>query len=808
MPTLKIILRQLWHARLFTAINIAGLGVGIMCVLMAVLYAKDENSYDRFHQNNPHLYRVTTTLIENKGEKRFTSGGTGQVQGPAFKASIPEITEYVRVMGGEIFGTARANGKTLKLSLLFGDPSFFKVFTFIPVAGDLPTALDEVNAVVLTETTARKFFNTTDVVGKFMQMDGDPSADRLQKPLVITAVIKDPPRHSSLQFDILYPLQFMQLSFTDDNWMNAYLGTFVVLRPDADPARVIEKFNQVYTLHAKEQLADTKKSYGYDPLISYGLQPMTAIHLHPLYRKTGTNIETGVVNGSTPLYSWLFIGIASFILLMACINFINISIANSLKRGKEVGVRKVTGGSKTQIIGQFLLESSIVCLIAYGAGLMLTHLLLPFFNRLSGKAITFGQSADPKLFFLLIAIFCVVVLLSGCYPAILLAKFKVTEVLYGRQQLTGRNLFGKTLVVIQFSLALFLLIASAIYYRQMEFVRTKDLGYDPHNILRTYISGNHELLPIINYLKSELRKEPAIKIVSFGSGGDINIVAEAKVGDKVVETAHAVVDENYLPVLDIPLKAGRNFSTEFPSDKSNSIIVNEAFVKAANLRQPLGTVVHTSDYFDKEPKTIIGIVNDFHYGSLKQRIQPLALLMKESFNGGILVKFNKGAEKQTVVAVERIMKQAVPGGLFEYSFLDQLAGHYVQEQRWLQIVSVATAISLIICCMGLFGLASLAVTRRTREIGIRKILGAGVARITALVCRDFVKLVAISIIVAMPFAAFVMHTWLENFAYRTVVHWWIYFLAGCAALLIAVLTVSVQAMRTAMRNPVHHLRTE
>ena len=808
MPTLKIILRQLWHAGLFTAINITGLAVGIMCVLLAVLYTKDENSYDSFHQNNPHLYRVTTTLIENKGEKRFTSGGTGQVQGPAFKAAIPEITDYVRVMGGEIFGTARANDKTLKLSLLFADPSFFKVFTFIPVAGNLQTALDGVNSVVLTESTARKFFNTSDVVGKTMQMDGDPSADRLKKPLVITAVIKDPPRQSSLQFDILYPMQFMQLSFTDDNWLNAYLGTFVILRPDADPARVVEKFNQVYTVHAKEQLADTKKSYGYDPSISYGLQPMTDIHLHPLYRKAGTNIETGVVNGSTPVYSWLFTGIAAFILLMACINFINISIANSLKRGKEVGVRKVTGGSKTQIIGQFLLESSIVCLIAYCAGSMLAHVLLPFFNRISGKEITFEQSADPTLFLLFVAIFCMVVLLSGFYPAITLAKFKATEVLYGRQQLSGRNLFGKTLVVIQFSLAVFLLIASSVYYRQMEYVRTKDLGYDPHNILRTYISGNHEIVPIINYLKTEFRKEPAIKNVSFGSGGDINIVADAKVHDQVVETAHAVVDENYLPVLDIPLKAGRNFSSEFPSDKSNSIIVNEAFVKAANLRQPLGAVVYTTDYFDKEPKTIIGIVKDFHYGSLKQRIQPLALLMKESYNGGILVKYDKAAEKQTVAAVERIMKQAVPGGLFEYYFFDQLSVHYVQEQRWLQVVSVATIISLIICCMGLFGLASLAVTRRTREIGIRKILGAGVARITVLVCSDLVKLVAIAIVIAIPFAAFVMQTWLENFAYRTAVHWWIFLLAGSAALMIAILTVSVQAMRTAMSNPVKHLRTD
>jgi putative ABC transport system permease protein len=560
--------------------------------------------------------------------------------------------------------------------------------------------------------------------------------------------------------------------------------------------------------HAKDQLVNNKKSYGFDPSISYGLQPMTDIHLHPLYRKAGTNIETGVVNGSTPVYSWLFTGIAAFILLMACINFINISIANSLKRSKEVGVRKITGGSKAQIIGQFLLESSIVCLIAYVTGLLLTNLLLPVFNRISGKEIALQQSTDASLILLLTALFSLVVILSGLYPAIALARFKATKVLYGRQQLTGRHVFGKTLVVIQFSLAVFLVIASSIYYRQMEFVRKKDLGYDPHNILRTYISGNHEIKPIITYLKTEFSKVPSIKKVSFGSGGDINIVADAKINDQLIETAHAAVDENYLEVMGIPLKTGRNFSPALPTDQLNSIIVNESFVKTAKLSEPLGTIVYTNDYFDKEPKTIIGVVKDFHYGSLKQRIQPLALLMKESFNSGILVKYDMAAEKQAVAAVERIIKQAIPNGLYEYYFVDQLSGDYFQEERWLQIVSIATIISLIICCMGLFGLASLAVSRRTREIGIRKILGAGVANITGLVCMDFVRLVTISIVIAVPIAAFVMKSWLENFAYRTPVHWWIYLIAGSSALLIAILTVSVQAVRAALSNPVKHLRTE
>jgi putative ABC transport system permease protein len=342
---LKISFRHLWKDRLYAVINIVGLATGITCILLAVLYWKDERSFDSFHKNNANLYRVTTTLVENKGGNAETIGGTGQVQGSAFKHEVPEVKSYVRILGGDIYSDVAAENKSLHLQPLFVDDNFFDVFTFHLLRGNPKTVLSDISSVVITESTAKKFFNSIDVVGKLLRMDADPSFEKLGKPLIISGVVADPPKNSSLQFDALFTFKFMHLSFEDENWLNAYLGTFVVLHPNADIHLAEQKFNKIYAFHSKEQLAENFKTYGldYDPQISYGLQPMTDIHLNPLQR-TGGNAEGGIINGSSPVFSYMFIGIALFILLMASINFINISIANSLKRAKEVGVRKIAGG--------------------------------------------------------------------------------------------------------------------------------------------------------------------------------------------------------------------------------------------------------------------------------------------------------------------------------------------------------------------------------------------------------------------------------------------------------------------------------
>ena len=800
----KSSIRHLWHNKLYSCINVSGLAIGITCVLLAVLFVKDERSFDRFHENKANLYRILTNVTDSKGERK-TEAGTGQPQGPAFKAAVPEIVDYVRLLGGDIRADVVANDKTLNLQMLFADENFFNLFSFPLLRGNATTALKDITSVVITESVARKYFNSIDVVGKVMRLDSDPSAKRLGKPMVITGVAKDLPKNSSIRFDILAPLKFMQLSFTDHNWLNQYLGTFLYLKPGTNLDHVIQQFNSVYAVHAKTQIAENRKTYNYDPKISFGLQPITDMHLNP--RPTGTGWrEGGIVNEGNPVFSYLFLGISLFILLMAGINFINISIAGSLKRAKEVGVRKIVGGSRKQIIFQFLFESSIIVVGAFALSILLTEVSLPVFNSLSGKQLVLTESFDWQLASWFAAILIMIVLLTGFYPAYVLSDFKPREVLYNRKKLSGRNVFGRALVVFQFSLAVFFMISTLIYQKQMNFIRTKDLGYNPDQVVRLNIVGDREIRPVQDKLKYELGKEPSIKYLSFGGEGS---VAEVKVNEQVIEAAHQVIDEYRLPVLEIKLKAGRNISSVFLSDEKHGALVNEAFVKAAGLSTPIGTQIRTSDQYDKEIKTIVGVIEDYHSGSLHQPIKPMVMIVCNWFSSGIWVRIEKSKQQQALTAIKNAYQKAMPASYFQYSFLDELnEKEYVQEQHWQKIISIATVLSILICCLGLFGLAHLAAQQRVKEIGIRKVLGASVKSIVSLLSKDFLLLVFIAFVVASPIAWYAMHNWLQDFAYRVNIGWWIFGLAGGLALLVALITVSIQAVKAAVANPVRSLRTE
>ena len=799
---IKITLRHLSQNKLYSSINIFGLAIGISCVLLAVLYWKDERSFDSFHKKNPNIYRIITTIAESKGDRTHLSGGTGQVQGPAFKAGLPEVMDYVRVLGGGMASDVITDNKSMHLQILFADESFFNIFSFPLLHGNPQTVLQDMNAVVITESAAMKLFNSTDVIGKHLQMDADPSAKRLGKPMLITGVAKNILANSSIQFELLLPMKFMQLSFEDKNWLNAYLSTFVLLNPGAELNGVIQKFNSIYSLYAKDQLAENIKTYGYDPAIHYGLQPITDIHLDPL----DISMESGVVNGSSPEFSWLFMGIAVFILLMASINFINISIADSLKRAKEVGVRKISGGSRSQIIMLFLSESAILCLIAFILAVLLTILSLPVFNQLTRKQISPINSSGLQLALYFISILIAIILFACFYPAWVLSRFSAREVLYNKQKLLGRNVFGKSLIVFQFSLAVFLLIATLVYYEQMHFIRTKDLGYNPHEVIQLQIPGDRDIIPIEQFLNNELAKETEIKSLSFGGGESMY---EVNCKGRHIKAIHKVIDENYLSAMGIPLMSGRNLSHLFPTDSGHAVMVNEAFVKAAGLEDPIGVQVKTDEDFDKETKTIIGVIKDYHTGSLREPIKPMVMFMSSWYGGGILVKLEKTHLKEGLAAVEKAYKRAIPQAVYQYHFLDELnARQYEQEQRWQYIISIATALSFTICCLGLFGLAHMATYQRVKEIGIRKILGATVTQIVAVFSTGFLKMVIVAILIAGPFAWLIMNQWLRDFAYRVNMGPGIFILAGVISLSIALFAVSFQAIKAAMTNPVISLRTE
>ena len=799
---IKIAFRHLRKNKLYSTINIIGLAMGISCVLLAVLYWNDERSFDGFHRQAAHLYRVTTTLSENKRDARHMSGGTGQVQGPAFKAAVPEVADFTRVFGGGIFDDVRAGDKNLFLQTLFVDDNFLTLFDFRLLSGDPRTVLGDVGAAVITESAALRLFGSTDVVGKTLELEGDPSAKRLGKPMRVAGVVKNPPVNSSIQFELLLPMKFVQLSFADDNWLNAYLGTFVLLRRGADPLAVSRKFDRVYALHAGEQLAENVKNYGFDPGVSYGLQPLEDMHLHPL----GGGGESGIVNGSSPLYSYLFMGIAVFILLMAGINFVNISIADSLKRAKEVGVRKIIGGSRGQIVFHFLLESGLVCVLAFLVAGLVSGFALPVFNEVAGKQIGIGAGVGGRLLLDFGGVFLVIVLLTGVYPAWVLSGFSAKEALYKRQRLFGGGLFGKSLVVFQFSVAVVLLISTLVYSDQMNFIRTKDLGYNPHEIVQTGITGYRAHLPIYRLLKSELASEPAVRGMSFGGGvGKYEVIF----GDRSVAADHMVIDADYLPVMEIPLKAGRNFSASYPSDSARSVIVNEAFVKSAGLDAPIGAQVQLDGSFGKERRTIVGVIKDYHSGSLREAILPMVFFMNSGYGEQVFVKLDKRQFGRGLAMLEKAYRAAAPQAVYAYHFLDEInAKQYEQERRWDRVIGVATTLSIVICCLGLFGLAHLAASQRVKEIGIRKVLGASVVEVVAFLSARFLKLVVVGILIAMPVAWLVMRLWLQGFAYRITVGGWVFLVADLIAVGVALVAVGYQSVGAARVNPVESLRGE
>ncbi|MCF0060986.1 ABC transporter permease [Dyadobacter chenwenxiniae] len=789
---LKIACRHLWQTKLYAFINVTGLAIGTVCVLLAVIYLADEHGYDQFHAHNPNLYRITTTYTDEG--KATTTGGTGQVQGPAFSAQIPEIRHYARIMGGDIYSDVRAGERALNVQLLFADSSFFDVFSFHLLHGHKNSALKSVHSVVLTEKTARKFFNRTDVVGRILQMDADPSAMRLGKPLVVSAVVENPPVNSSIQFDMLSPFAFLQVSFDDKNWLSAYLGTFVVLHPRANYEEVIGKFNRIHKMNTKS----TKS-------VAYGLQRITDIHLNP-QEVSNQNREAGIINGSKPIYSLIFLGLAAFILLMASINFINISIANAMRRAKEVGIRKATGSSRMAIMLQFLGESAIINILAFVCAIGITISVLSVYNQLADKQFTLTEIIKPSLMLALLGILSINIIVSGLYPAYLLANFNPITALNNRQKLSSDNLLGRGLLVFQFAIAIALGIATMVFYRQMQFIQSKTLGYNPHQIVKIRISGVRDVHQVTRRFRDLLKENPSIKHISLA--GEFGF-RDVQVGESKTLSYVRTIDEKYVDLMQIMIANGRNFSDQFRSDREFGVLVNEAFVKAAEIKNPVGAQIRPQSDF-AENLTIIGITKDFHYGSFKQRIQPLIMPMSDRFGGDALwVKVEMKQQTEALALLERTFKKVLPGAVFNYNFLDQQnALEYKTEMRWQKIIGYATAISIAICCMGLFGLTHLSTARRTKETAIRMVLGATAAHIAILFSRSFLLAVAIAILCACPVSYYLLNLWLSDFAYRIDITWWMFAITGSLAFVLTLTTVSSQAFLAALKNPVSSLRAE
>jgi putative ABC transport system permease protein len=788
----KTALRNLAKNKIYSLINIAGLSMGLACAMLILLYTKDEVSYDRFLPNVDNIYRIVSKQVGPDGSIMMQSGNTGSIHGPLFASAIPEIASFVRFQGDYV--NIKKGTEVLGQEAHNVDSNFFSVMQFPLLYGDAKTALQQPNSVVLSETIARKYFGSADVVGKTLQVQQNGEF----APYTVTAVAKDCPQNSSIKFQLLTKIKLRPDELTDRmNWFNFFLNTFVLLTPGADVRQTENKMMQFYNVDSREMAKVIAEKYNFKAKAQYMLQPYTAIHLSKDY--TASN---GMSDASNPMYSYILTGIALFVLLIACINFVNLTIARSLKRAREIGVRKVVGGDRRQLIWQFLGESYIICLVAFILALGVAQLLIPFFNQLSNKALSLVYLFDLNLLLGYIALFFVTGFIAGFYPALVLSGFNPVETLYSRFRFSGKNYLQKSLVVLQFSLAALLIVATTVMYRQFDFLVSKDLGYDDKNVLT---------VPGISYNKfeafrQELLKNPGIEQVAIRNNGNNETVARVN-GSQEIDFTVDWIDAEYLPVYKIPVIKGRNFSSAIASDTTSSAIVNEAFVKAAGWKNPLGQII---DFWYNEKKyTVVGVVKDHHYASLSEKIKPQMFRGEVDALSLAVIRIKQGAAANVLPYVEKVFKSIEPLRPYSFEFKDiSNQRQYDAEAKWKKMLLFGAFLTIFISCIGLFGLSVLAAEKRLKEIGVRKVLGASVSAIVTALSKDFLKLVFISLVIAIPVSWFAVNKWLQNYPYRTGLDFWLFAAVAAGVVLVALLTVSYQAMRAALANPVKSLRTE
>jgi putative ABC transport system permease protein len=787
---LKIAVRNLTRNKVFSLINIAGLSLGLTCCMLIVLYTKDEISFDRFQKNKDRLYRVQVTMSDERETR--TIGSTNAVHGPGFKQEIPEIQEIVRTQGSSF--VVKKGQDLLNENVLFADDNFFAVFSMPLVAGDPGTVLDNIHSLVLTEELAQKYFNTTDAVGKTL----DLKIDNNFETFTVSGVAKKCPENSSIQFGMVLPFKYQEAKgWTDSEWLGFYMNTFVLLNEKAVLAKVEPKLDQVFARKVVVENKELKQTY------HFGLQPFLQIHLDS---ETGDNDRNGIGRGSSPIYSYILSGIAIFILLIACINFVNLTVARSLKRAKEIGIRKVVGGQRKQLIYQFLGESFLLSFVSFSFAVLLTQLVLPLFNDLANKQLSLSYLLDIKLVSGYIGLFLLTGLVAGFYPALVLSGFNPAQTLYNRTKLTQKNYLTKGLVVFQFAISVCLVIGTIVIYSQFKYLTNKDLGYSDKNLLSFSLGRGGPGKEALQTVKQELQNTIGIKSVA-AFNGNYNSTG-AQIDGKEIGFGYIGVDDDFVSTLKIPVVNGRNFSRRFGTDPLESVVVNEAFVKEAGWENPVGKEI---DFVWKKRKyKVVGVIRDYHFASLKEKIKPLLMTQDPDYSlGTLFVKLDSKDIPATIKNIEKIFRSHIRLMPFEYKFEDVTnTQRYEKEAKWKQMITLAAILSIFVSCIGLFGLATFNAESRVKEVGIRKVLGASVASIAALLSTDFVKLVLIAVVFALPISYYAINLWLADFPYRISLSVWYFAIAAFLAISIALLTVGFQSVRTAMTDPVKSLKME
>ncbi|HEV7347726.1 ABC transporter permease [Telluribacter sp.] len=795
---LKIAWRNTVNQRVYSLLNLAGLSLGIMCTLVITLYLKNELTFDNFHDKADRIYRLTNTTTNAEGtEIRSRTGNTGAIQGPEFASAIPEIESVTRMQG--VFFNVRRDNEGFYQDAHYVDDNFFETFSLPLLEGTSRSALAGVNSLVLTEAGAMKYFGSTHVLGQTLGLEMNGQFE----PFVVTGVARNPVPNSSLQFEMLLSYKHHESKFKDQDWLNQYLATFFVLRPDASPAVVEKKMARVFAVLGREQVAKAAEARGYQEQRKFGLQPLTDIHLTLDY---GGGNELAMP--TSPMILYLLGGIAAFILLIACINFVNLTVARSLRRAREVGVRKVIGGKRGQLMVQFLAESLLLSLFAFALAVVAAQLVLPYFNALSGTSLSLSYLFDAQLVLVYAGLLVVITLLAGSYPAFVLARFNPARVLYGRVGFGGKNYLSQGLIVVQFALSVFLIAATITVFAQFDFLTTKDLGYNPENLVRIELPalrpGNDQSARLF---RQKLANQPGIEGVA--TKDYLDNYTSVRGNDKELDINCVRIDENYLPTLGIKLAQGRNFSNTYASDTLHNALVNEAFVREAGWQNPLGQQVFFPERSNKS-YTVVGVVRDYHFSSLHEKIKPQVFVGDADMTfGEVWVKIKPENQAQTIALLDRTYRSIVPNHYYHYQYLDSvLARQYELETRLREIITLAAGICLFISCLGLFGIATFSAERRTKEIGVRKVMGASVAEIATLLSRDLLWLIVLALLIALPVAWWSLNRWLDLYPLHVDLSAGLLLGAALFTVLIALATVSSQSIKAALMNPVKSLRSE
>jgi putative ABC transport system permease protein len=807
----KIALRNLTKQKGLAVINILGLSIGIACFSLFLLFAVNEFSFDRFHKNGDRIYRMYRFTEAMADQEAGADVYMPMPLGPAMKNDLADVVDYVRFNEGWREDFIKVDDKISTLEISFADPNFFTMFSFPLLKGNAATALKSQNSMVITEETAKRLFGNDDPMGKTIQVKLDDQFE----PFVVAAVAKNPPANSSIIFKALGNFQFLPNTksgkWSNNNWHHSSYPTYVQLREGSSlykDSATLQKFRKKYYPTEEAELRKLGYWKGDHAPVRYGMQPLKSIH-------TNAEINGGQVTPVSPKIIWILIGIAAGVLLIACINFTTLAIGRSAGRSREVGIRKVVGGKKKELITQFLLEALMLAIVSAIVGIIFGNVLLPFFNKLSGRTLQFSIGQYPEFLWLMIALVLLVGILAGSYPALVLSRFNPINVLKQKIKLGGSNIFTRSLVTLQFVLSVGLIISTLVILQQLNYMRSKNPGFTKENVIVVNAEGtdSKKLYPVFKENAKQIPEVTSIASSELGLGEGTGWSSNGfDYFGKHKEVYEYYVDQDYIPLLNIQLLAGRNFDESISSDSINSVIINEAMMNdfGWTLKNAVGQRLKGYSDKDKYTPVVIGVVRNINFRPLKEKIRPQMFQHFATYTPyKYFVRIKAGDPTPAISKLQAAWKSAEVELPFKYSFLDEDLGRFYQEeQKWSRIVGWAGGISIFLACLGLLGLAALAVVNRTKEIGIRKVLGASATGIVGLISKDFLKLVIIAFVIASPLAWFFMNKWLQDFAYRINITGWIFLIAGTVAIFIALLTVSMQAAKAALGNPVKALRTE